>query len=184
MEKCYDCYCETGLNKTGIKALGKACGMTSASLYCYFNGVDDLILQSTAWCMEKVEDDFMAIAPRDPADIKRFVDEVPYWTAKKHGKKYRLMYQVYTSPKYLDAGKEFFKGVEKRYTEYAKQLEPKLGIPWQAIQPMIFTFVRASVHYALFEDEGYLRPQMEMLWQMCLELKNKYAPGMTAAHSK
>ena len=31
MEKCYECYCENGLRDTGIKELGKYCGMTSAS---------------------------------------------------------------------------------------------------------------------------------------------------------
>lgn len=175
MESCFECYCENGLGDTGIKALARACGMTSGNLYAYFDNVDDLIIQSTGYCMSKVEDEFMALSPQNPQDIKRFVDEVPYWTAQRHGKKYRLMYQVYTSPKYLEAGKEFFYGVEKRYTEYAKQLEPRLGIPWQVIQPMIFTFVRAVVHYALFEDEGYLKPQMNMLWNMCLMLKEKYS---------
>ena len=52
--------------------------------------------------MSKVEDDFMAKAPTDVEDLWRFIDEIPYWTAKKHGKKYRLMYQVYTHPKYRE----------------------------------------------------------------------------------
>ena len=57
--------------------------------------------------------------------------EISYWTAEKHGEKYRFMYQVYTSPKYREYGKKFFKGVTERYTEYAKSLEPKIGIPWR-----------------------------------------------------
>ena len=61
----------------------------------------------------------MEMAPTDPEDVVRFVKEVPYWTAKKHGKKYRLMYQIYTHPKYIEHGKKFFEGVNERYTEYA-----------------------------------------------------------------
>ncbi len=163
MEKCYECYCENGLRDTGIKELGKYCGMTSANLYAYFDNVDDLIVQSTAYCMTKVEDDFMALAPENPQDILRFIEEIPYWTAKKHGKKYRLMYQVYTHPKYIEHGKIFFDGVSKRYTEYARQLSPKLGIPADILSGFIFIFVRAAVHYALFEDEYYLKMQMEAL---------------------
>lgn len=163
MEKCYECYCENGLRDTGIKELGKYCGMTSANLYAYFDNVDDLIVQSTAYCMTKVEDDFMALAPENPQDILRFIEEIPYWTAKKHGKKYRLMYQVYTHPKYIEHGKIFFDGVSKRYTEYARQLSPKLGIPFDILSGFIFIFVRAAVHYALFEDEYYLKMQMEAL---------------------
>ena len=110
MEKCFECYCDNGLRNTGIKELGKYCGMTSANLYSYFNNVDELIIQSTAYCMTKVEDDFMELSPKNPQDIMRFISEIPKWSAQKHGKKYRLMYQVYTHPKYVEYGKNFFKG--------------------------------------------------------------------------
>ena len=73
------------------------------------------------------------------------------------------MYQVYTHPKYVEQGKLFFDGVSKRYTEYAKVLSPKLGIPSNILSGFIFIFVRAAVHYALFEDEYYLKMQMEAL---------------------
>lgn len=163
MEKCFECYAENGLSSTGIKALAKACGCTSGNLYVYFGNVDELIVESTAYCMAKVEDDFMAKAPADAQDVLRFIEEIPYWTAKKHGKKYRLMYQVYTHPKYIEHGKKFFEGVNERYTEYARQLEPKLGIPYTVITPLIFILVRACVHYAMFEDEYYLKSQIDIL---------------------
>ena len=163
MQKCFECYCDNGLRNTGIKELGKYCGMTSANLYAYFDNVDDLIVQSTAYCMAKVEDEFMALAPENPRDILRFIDEVPYWTAEHHGKKYRLMYQVYTHPKYVEHGKRFVNGVSERYTEYARELSPKLGVPVDILSGFIFIFVRAAVHFALFEDEYYMKMQMEAL---------------------
>ena len=163
MQKCFECYAENGLNSVGIRGLAQACGCNSAVIYNYFKDLDDLIVQSTAYCMAKVEDDFMEKAPTDPKDVMRFIEEIPYWTAKKHGKKYRLMYQVYTHPKYIEHGKMFFEGVNKRYTEYAKLLEPKIGVPYTVITPLIFIFVRACVHYAMFEDEYYLKTQMEVL---------------------
>ena len=174
MEKCYECYCDNGLRNTGIKELARYCGMTSANLYAYFDSVDDLIVQSTAYCMAKVEDDFMALAPKNPEDILRFINEIPYWTAKEHGKKYRLMYQVYTHPKYIEYGKQFFEGVNKRYTEYAKSLETKLGIPYDVLTPLIFILIRASVHYAMFEDEYYLKSQLEVLKQSATMFIQKY----------
>ena len=146
MEKCFECYAEHGLTGTGTQALADACGCTKANLYVYFKNLDELIIESTAYCMAKVEDDFMKKAPTDPKDVLRFIEEVPYWTAKMHGKKYRLMYQIYTLPKYIEYGKKFFEGVNERYTEYARQLEPKLGIPYTTITPLIFIFVRACVH--------------------------------------
>ena len=174
MERCFECYAENGFTGTGIKALAAACGCTTGNLYAYFKNLDELIIESTAHCMAKVEDDFMAKAPADAKDVMRFIEEIPYWTAKKHGKKYRLMYQVYTHPKYIEYGKKFFKGVDKRYTEYAKLLEPKLGIPCDVLTPLIFILVRACVHYAMFEDEYYLKSQTEILKQTVGLFADKY----------
>ena len=88
MEKCYDCYAENGLNSVGVKTVADACGCNVASIYQYFDNLDDLIIQST---------------------------------------------------------------------EYAKSLELKIGIPHEKLTSLIFIFIRACVHYAMFEDEFYLQ---------------------------
>ena len=176
MEICFDSYAQNGFTSVGIKAIAKACDCNVASIYQYFDNLDDLIIQSTEYCMSKVEDDFMAKAPTDVEDLWRFIDEIPYWTAKKHGKKYRLMYQIYTHPKYREHGKKFFAGVDKRYTEYARSLEPKLGIPFDKLTPLIFILIRACVHYSLFEDEFYLKSQIAVLKEALELFVMKYNP--------
>ena len=173
MEKCYECYCDNGLRDTGIKELGRYCGMTSANLYSYFPCVDDIIVKSTAHCMAQVEQEFMAIAPENIEELYRFIEEVPYWAAEKYGKKYRLMYQVYTHPKYIEHGKKFFEGVNERYTEYAQRLSPKIGISVEELSGFIFLFVRATVHYAMFEDEFYLKTQIKSLKTLLSTILNK-----------
>ncbi len=143
--------------------LSEACGVTNAALIYYFGSKDNIVIESTAHCMAKVEDDFMAKAPTSFEDIERFLREMPYLTANLHGAKYRFMYQVYASPKYRQHGKEFFKGVNVRYHQYAVQLSGKLGMPVDFVQGMIYIFVRACVHYALFEDEEYLKLQLDTI---------------------
>lgn len=184
MEQCFDCYAENGFNGTGIKMLAKHCGCTSANLYVYFENLDDLIIQSTEHCMSKVEDDFMEKAPANVEELMRFIDEIPYWTKEKHGKKYRLMYQIYTHPKYIEYGKKFFAGVNRRYIAYAKSLEDKLHIPSQKLVAMIFLLIRACVHYALFEDEYYLRSQLDVLKEGVEMFIQKYAPAVALQMAK
>lgn len=175
LEKCFDTFCEFGLENTGMKKLSDACGVTNAALVYYFQNKDNIIIQSTAHCMAKVEDDFMAKAPTSFEDIERFLREMPYLTAKLHGAKYRFMYQVYASPKYREYGREFFKGVNLRYADYAKLLSTKLLMPADFIQGMIYIFVRACVHYALFEDEEYLNLQLNAIRvSLKLFVKEKY----------
>ena len=49
MEKCFDCYAENGLAAVGVKAIADACGCNVASLYQYFDNLDDLIVQATEY---------------------------------------------------------------------------------------------------------------------------------------
>lgn len=86
------------------------------------------------------------------------------------------MYQIYTHPKYREYGQKFFKGVDERYTEYAKSLESKLGIPHEKIIPLIFILIRACVHYALFDDEFYMKSQIESLKETLELFIAKYNP--------
>ena len=157
---CFDCFCENGIEGTSTQKPAKACGMSSGNIFHYFKTKDEIIVESTEYAMAQVEREFMEPAPRDISQLEKFLKEVPYWTAQRHGAKYRFMYQVYTSPKYRAYGKKFFDGARERYTAYAKQLEPQPEIPWQVVRSLICFFVRASVHYALFEDEDYLKQQI------------------------
>lgn len=175
MEACFDCYSENGLSKTSILMLGEACGIRHSTLYAYFDSVDDLIVESAEHCMAKVEAEFMARAPKRMEDLPKFLEETPRWTARRHGKKYRLMYQIYSSPKYIEQGKRFFAGVQARYTAYARELAPKLGIPWEDTEALIFLFVRATVHYAMFGEEHYLRAQIDMIWRTACMLRERRA---------
>lgn len=166
LEICFDTFCQYGLENTGLKKLAEACGVTNAALTYYFGSKDNIVIEATAHCMAKVEYDFMSKAPANFADIERFLNEMPHLTAILHGAKYRFMYQVYASPKYREYGKEFFKGVNIRYSTYAAELAPKLGLPADLIQGMTYLFVRACVHYALFEDEEYLNLQLDAIRAM------------------
>ena len=49
----------------------------------------------------------------------------------------------------------------KRQHQYAVLLSGKLGMPVDFIQGMIYIFVRACVHYAMFEDEEYMELQLD-----------------------
>lgn len=174
LETCFDVCCQHGLENTSLLMLSKACGLTNATLLHYFPSKDAIIIQATAHCMAKVEDDFMARAPRSFEDIERFLREMPAVTARLHGAKYRFMYQVYASPKFREQGKDFFRGVNVRYHQYAVELSGKLGLPAAYVQGMIYIFVRACVHYALFEDEEYLQLQLNAI---CASLTAYLAQG-------
>lgn len=165
MEKAFDCFAENGLHGTGIRKVAKYAGVNSALFYTYFENLDDLIIQSTAYCMQEVEDNFMQIAPKDVNDIDRFIDEVPEWANEKYCQKFRLMYQVYTHPKYRDAGLKFFDAMNQRYSAYSDSIAKATGISVDVIRPLVYIFVRDCVYYFLFEEKDILQDQMNFLKQ-------------------
>ena len=87
------------------------------------------------------------------------------------------MYQIYTNPKYREYGKNFFEGVNQRYSDYADRLTGIIGFPSDVIRPLIIVFVRACVHYSLYEDEFYLQEQLRFLKQSIALLYEKYKSG-------
>ena len=61
-----------------------------------------------------------------------------------------------------------------RYHQYAEMLSGKLGMPVDFIQGMIYIFVRACVHYAIFEDEEYLNLQLNAIRTSLKLFVNEY----------
>ncbi len=120
MQSCFECFAENGLYGTGIASLAKHSNIPKSTLYVYFSSIDELITQSTEYCMSKIEGDFMLKSPKSIDDVEAFIDDVPYWTAERHGKKYRLMYQVYTHPKYIENGKSFCAGLPSSWIKLYK----------------------------------------------------------------
>ena len=50
------------------------------------------------------------------------------------------------------------------------------GIPYQKLTALSFILIRACVHYALFEDEFYLKAQIEVLKESLELFMMKYNP--------
>ena len=107
MEKCFDCFCKNGLEGTSTQKLAEACGMSAGNIFHYFATKDEIIIRSTAHCMAKVEDEFMANAPKDAADIDRFFEGGPVLD----GDKARRKVSVHVSGVYVAQVPQIRKGI-------------------------------------------------------------------------
>ena len=85
------------------------------------------------------------------------------------------MYQVYTHPKYREHGQKFIEGIDERYMEYARSLEDRTGISCEKLTGLMFILIRACVHYALFEDDFYLKSQIEVIKETLTLFIEKYS---------
>ena len=83
LETCFDTFCKSGLENTSLQKLAESCGVTNGALLYYFGSKDNLVIEATAHCMAKVEDDFMSQAPTSFADIERFLRELSHRKAPR-----------------------------------------------------------------------------------------------------
>lgn len=172
MEKSFARYCETGLRDTGIKDLAKACGMTAPNFYSYFENLDQLIIESTEHCMIKIENGILGAAPTTKEEIVPFIDSIMAQPWNLHSKEYRFMYQVFTSPAFLEAGKKFRARQFERYSMYAQNLEKVLGVSRYLILTWIISLEQAIIQYALYENEQIYTLQKRSLEHMADSMLN------------
>ena len=66
--------------------------------------------------------------------------------------------------------------MEKCYNGFADLGLHGTGIPYQKLTALSFILIRACVHYALFEDEFYLKAQIEVLKESLDLFMMKYNP--------
>jgi len=170
MEKSFAQYCETGLRDTGIKDLAKACGMTAPNFYSYFDNLDQLIIEATEHCMIKIENEILEKAPRTKEEITPFIEKIIVPSRDFHSKEYRFMYQVFTSPRFLDYGKAFRNRQFERYRRYSEDLEKVLDISWYLILHWILNLEQAIVQYALFENSTMYILQKISLEKMAISM--------------
>ncbi|NLD87250.1 MAG: TetR/AcrR family transcriptional regulator [Clostridiales bacterium] len=173
MKTVFECYCTYGLGNIGIKGIAKACDIASGSLYTYFENVDDMILESTAFYMDNVMNDFAGRLVTISDNIERFLRETPGWSKENYGEAYRFMYQVYSHPKYYKAGQKFFAVQEEQYCLWADQLAPKMGIDYVDLLALIHLITHTIVHYSVFEREEYLKTQTAIILKMYNSAKKK-----------
>ena len=181
MEKCFEQFYETGLRDTGIKDLAKACGMTAPNFYSYFDNLDQLIIESTEYCMIKIENELLEMAPKTKEDIQPFIDKILVPSRDFHSKEYRFMYQVFMSPAFLEHGKKFRARQFQRYRKYAEELEPTLGVPWDMTIVWILSLEQALIQYALFENSTMYVLQKISLEKMAQSMLSEKGPKHPAA---
>ncbi|MCD7821630.1 MAG: TetR/AcrR family transcriptional regulator [Clostridiales bacterium] len=154
--------------------LADACGIAQGNLFgYYFKSKDEVIIRATDLCMRRTENHLLAMAPQTFDEVEPFIRRMPE-LAKTVGAELRFAYQVFVSPKYLDYGKRFMREATQRYKSYVQVLAPRLGVPAEVLESMLFILVRASVHYAQFDEREYLEPQIDLLLAVASGLKEKY----------
>lgn len=174
IDKCFRAFVENGLENTGVQLLSKYCGFkTNQALYHYFNCKDQIVIECVDVALRTMETEFTKKAPTSRDNLLSYLQEFPKWAADNYEDEFRLVYQVYTSPKYKEEGQKFFSGVPERYDEYAHMVAKNLQVDYETFRPMVYLYITTMLHYILFRDDTYLKVEIDALYKIMLMIFDK-----------
>lgn len=152
-----------GLENTSVRDLCKAIGISTGSLYYWFDNKDDLYINSAKYGLEKVASSIFEYAFRELHDLKNFFDNV-LDEIIKYKPELHLIYQVATSPVYGPRMREKADDLDIVYHKLIKHLAEILGCSPEPITPIVFMFISIILDYVIWEDYETTKMQLNYLY--------------------
>ena len=162
LKKCFDALTINGIEGISIRTFSEATGMTTSSLYYWFENKEDIIIDATVFGLNYIVEILFdsAITHMDNIEdlCNSFIDYISNYKPQL-----RLIIQVTTSPQY---GKEMRKHIEKTsllFDVYAQKVSAIINCPYDMARVIVDNFISASVDYIIWEDSSKAKRQMEYI---------------------
>jgi len=157
---------QNGLENTSVRDLCKTIGISSGSLYYWFEGKDDIYINAAKYGLTKVTDYLFKkafSALKEMNDFKRFFDNaLDYFDNVK--KELRFIYQVATSPVYGERMRSTAGVLNESYEKYIEELSKLSNCPLEVLTPVVFLFISALLDYVVWEDRPVSKMQIDYLY--------------------
>ena len=160
-----------GLENTSVRDLCKAMGVSSGSVYYWFEGKDDVYISAVKYGISKVANKLFEFAFDTMSDPKLFFDSF-LQEIDKYKPELRLIFQVTTSPVYGDIIRNKAEEFKEIYEKYINKLSKMLDCSPEKLTPIIFMLISVLVDYVVWEDTPVSEMQMKYLYDsLQLQLK-------------
>lgn len=156
---------QNGLENTSVRDLCKAMGISSGSIYYWFEDKDDIYISTVKYGISQVANklfDTLFEKIHDPKlFFDTFLDEVD-----KYKLELRLIFQVTTSPVYGERMRDKAEDFKDVYAKYIEQLSKILNCDTEFLTPMIYMIISVLVDYVVWEDYEVSKMQLETIYRM------------------
>lgn len=172
IQVCLNVFVEKGLFNTTSRDLSKAMNLQSGGLYYYFRSKDEAVIECAEEASFQLENELIVTALSDMNNPKQMIDNLQI-RALKFAPVMKFLVQVCSSNQYKDAMRAALDRLSERYTEYAELFSSRLNCDTSEIEPYVYMCITAITNYMVFEELQYVKPQLEIIKNMLIELKNK-----------
>lgn len=170
MEKCFKCLVDNGLEKTTTRIISNYTGLTSSSLYYWFDDKDRLILESTRYGLDQIIEEMFTVVYTYLCDLSSIFDKV-IECAKTHRRELRFIYQVATSPIYGEELRELAVTVPEAIDSFSIVLAERLNCEQEKLRRVVHLTISVILNDIVWEKSCESQIQYEVLYQMLIDMQ-------------
>lgn len=164
LENCFSYFVKTGLEKVTIKELSENTGISSGSLYYWFEDKDKILLESTKYGLNLVVDELFAYAVSHLDNIQRLLSEFPekiLW----YKDELRFIYQVTTSKQYGEEMRHLNSELKYTFNKYTVKLAEYLNCNFDLLYPYVNLVISSILDYVVWEDVDKIRLELNCIYK-------------------
>ena len=156
-----------GLENTSVRDLCKAMGISSGSIYYWFEDKDDIYITTVKYGIKMVAGKLFESLFEKIDNLQEFfdtfLDEVD-----KYKLELRLIFQVTTSPIYGDRMRQTAEDFKEVYAKYIDRMENITSHSNELLTYGIYMLISILVDYVVWEDREVSEMQLKFLSKMIL----------------
>lgn len=168
LERCFECLSKNGIEKTSIRDLSKATGMTTSSLYYWFKDKDEIVLDATEYGIRVIVDRLFEAVIENLDSVENMCMEL-YKLVKNYQLSMKTIFQVVASPKYGQKVAEMSEHTTILYDTCAKRLAGHLKTSYEKVRIIVDLFISSIIDCVLWGEWDKLSREMEFLLSILLE---------------
>ena len=159
---------EHGLENTSMRDLCKGTGISSGSMYYWFDSKDDIVIKSAEYGLAQVVDKIFEYALEEMFDLKNFFDSL-IDEINRYKLELRFIYQVATSPVYGETIRSSADSISFIYEKYIIRLSKLVKVPFEDLKPIVFMVIATILDYIVWDDCELTKGQIEYLYGLLKE---------------
>ncbi len=163
---------ENGLENSSIRDLCKAIGISTGSMYYWFDGKESIYTSAVKYGINKVSSGLFQYAFDTMHSPRRFfkgyLSEID-----KYKKEFRLIIQVASSPVYGEIVRTSSLSFKAVYEKYIDKLSEIIGCTPTELAPVIYSLISILTDYVIWEDKEVSVMQVEFLYESLDRIRKK-----------
>lgn len=162
IDACLNKFVSKGFYKTTSRDLSSAIKLQSGGIYYYFSSKDEIVVACAEKAIIRLEDAIIHPAIRSIELPDVLIDEL-YEHATQMAPTMRFFSQVCSVEEYRGIIAPTLYRLFRRYKLYAEMFSHSLDCEIKDIEPYVFIAVTAITNYMIYEEDSYIKPQMNMI---------------------